>query len=68
MYIGLHVKYPLFLSDFNKTWIFATDLEKSSNIIFLLRISPLRAGLLDADERADITKLKVAVRKFATQA
>jgi len=22
MYIGLHVKYPLFLSDFNETWIF----------------------------------------------
>jgi len=22
MYIGLHVKYPLFLSDFDKTWIF----------------------------------------------
>jgi len=22
MYIGLHVKYPLFLSDFNEPWIF----------------------------------------------
>jgi hypothetical protein len=22
IYIGLHVKYPLFLSDFNETWIF----------------------------------------------
>ena len=21
MYIGLHVKYPLFLPDFNETWI-----------------------------------------------
>jgi hypothetical protein len=30
MYIGLHVKYPLFLSDFlNKTWIFLTDLWKT---------------------------------------
>jgi len=28
MYIGLHVKYPLFLSDFNKTWIFPTDFQK----------------------------------------
>jgi hypothetical protein len=24
MYIGLHVKYTLFLSDFNETWIFST--------------------------------------------
>jgi hypothetical protein len=24
-YLGLHVKYPLFLSDFNETWIFSTD-------------------------------------------
>ena len=25
MYIGFYVKYPLFLSDFNETWIFSTD-------------------------------------------
>ena len=25
MYIGLHVKYPLILSDFNYTWIFSID-------------------------------------------
>ena len=28
MYIGLRVKYPLFLSDFNATWIFSTDFPK----------------------------------------
>jgi hypothetical protein len=28
MYIGLHVKYPLFLSDFNETRIFSTDFRK----------------------------------------
>jgi hypothetical protein len=28
MYIGLHVKYPLFLSDINETWIFYTDFLK----------------------------------------
>jgi hypothetical protein len=27
MYIGLHVKYPLFLSDFSVTWIFLTDFQ-----------------------------------------
>jgi len=28
MYIGLHVQYPLFLVDFNKTRIFTTDFHK----------------------------------------
>jgi hypothetical protein len=28
MYIDLHVKYPLFLSDFNENWIFSTNFRK----------------------------------------
>jgi len=28
MYIGLHIKYPLFLSDFNETWIFSKYFRK----------------------------------------
>jgi len=28
MYIGFRVQYPLFLSDFNETLIFKTDLRK----------------------------------------
>ena len=34
MYIGLHVKYPLFLSDFNEIWIFSIYFEKYKNIKF----------------------------------
>ena len=28
LYIGLHVKYPLFLSDFNRSWTVSTDFRK----------------------------------------
>jgi len=28
MYIGLHVKYPLLLSDFKEIWFFSTDFRK----------------------------------------
>jgi len=28
MFIGLHVKYPLFLSDFKENLIFSTDFQK----------------------------------------
>jgi len=32
MYTGLHVNYPLFLSDFNLTLILAADFRKSPQI------------------------------------
>jgi len=28
MYLGQHVKYAVFLSDFNKTWIYSTEFWK----------------------------------------
>jgi hypothetical protein len=47
--IGLHVKYPLFLSDFNKTLIFSADLKKKIQISTFLKIHPVGAELLLAD-------------------
>jgi hypothetical protein len=43
--IDLHVKYPLFLSDFNETRIFSKDCRKYSNIMI---IRPVGAALFRA--------------------
>jgi len=59
-YIGLHLKYPLFLSDRNETSVFPTDLGKILNIPYLIKIRPVGAELFHADGRTDMTKLKVA--------
>ena len=32
MFTGLHVKYPLFWSYFNGTWILLTDIKKTLKI------------------------------------
>jgi hypothetical protein len=38
MYIGLHVKYPLFLSDFNANLTFWTDFRKNNQISNFMEI------------------------------
>jgi len=64
-YIGLHVKYPLFLSDFNETWIFSTYFHKSIQMSILMKIRRVGAELFHVDWRTDMTKLTVAFRNFA---
>jgi len=46
---GLHVKYPLFLSDFNETWIFSTFLEKYS--VIFMKIRPVGSELFQAEQK-----------------
>jgi hypothetical protein len=56
MYIGLHVKYPLYLSDFNETWIFSTKFHE---------IRAVGAELFHADGQTDVAKLIVAFCNLA---
>jgi hypothetical protein len=63
--IGLHVKYPSFLSDFNKTWIFSTVFSKNKQIANVMKIRQLGAQLFHAHWRTDMTKLTDVYRNFA---
>ena len=67
MYIGLHVKYRLFLSDANEIWIFSIDFGKinikfNENPAVVNRHVPCERR----DGQTDVTKLIVAYRNFAT--
>jgi len=64
MYVGLHVKCPLFLPYCNKTWFFSTVFEKSSEKYIFMKSRPLGADLFHADGWTDTTILIVAVRSF----
>ena len=58
MYMGLHAKCPLFLSDCNETWISSTDFSK------ILKYQTSWKAVR-ADRRTDTTKLIFAIRNFA---
>jgi hypothetical protein len=61
MYIGLHVKYQLFLSDFKENWIFSSEFWKDE----IFNENPSRGnrggpyGI--TDRQTDMTKLTVAL-------
>jgi hypothetical protein len=66
MWKSLHVKYPLFLSYFNETYIFSTDFWKSLKYQIIsnsVQLEPSCSVWLD--RRMDMTKLIVAFRNFA---
>jgi len=69
MYISLHVKCPLFLSDFNETLNFSTDFLKILKYQISRKTINLERCSMRADVRTDVQRYKskriVAVRKFA---
>jgi hypothetical protein len=64
MYIGLHVKYPLFLSDFNET-NFLGRLSKNIQIRDITKIRPVGAEMVYAGGRTDMTQVIVDSQIFA---
>ena len=53
MCIGIHVKYPLFLSDFNENKDFLERFLKISQIRNFTKIIPVEAELFHALDRRD---------------
>jgi len=53
MYIGPHVQYPLFLSDFNGTLHILMDFRKNSHILNFMKIRPVGAQMYHADGRTN---------------
>jgi hypothetical protein len=65
MYLRLHVKFPLFLSDVIKLGFSRKIFERKVQISSFIKIRPLGAGLFHEERRTDMTKLIVALRNFA---
>jgi len=62
MYVGLHVKYPLFLSGYNETLFFLTGFCK----ILKFHENPSSGSqVVPVNEWMDMTKLMVTCRNFA---
>jgi hypothetical protein len=53
MCIGFHVKYPLFMSNFNETLIFFHRLLKNTLIPNFMKICPVGAELFYAERQTD---------------
>jgi hypothetical protein len=64
MYIGLHVNYPLFLLDFNVTWIFSTEFRNALKYRISLKSVLWELSCFHADRQTDITTLTVAFSSF----
>jgi len=64
MYVGLLVKYPLFLSYFSETLIFIDRSSKNTQILNIMKIRPVGAELFHARGLTDTIKLKAISQVF----
>jgi len=65
MSIGLHVKYPLFLSDFNETLNFSTDSEKKYPNITVHENPSSRSRVVPCGQRYRRTDMKKLTVDFS---
>jgi hypothetical protein len=62
MYTGIHVKYPLFLSNFLMKLEFSR--QKNTPVSNFMDIRPVAAELFHADRRTDMTRQVVNFRNI----
>ena len=65
MYIGIFVKSPLFVSDFNYIWNSTRYFRKSTQISNFMKIRLVEAELFHADRRTGMTIIIEGFRNFA---
>ena len=63
---NLHVKYPIFLPDFDENWNLLSSVSKNTQIPNFVKIRPVGAELSHEDRRTDMAKLIVAFSNFSS--
>ena len=61
MYIGLYVKFTLFLLDCNESWIFSTNFRKNTNLSYFMKVRTVGVDLFSIQtDRHDEANIRVS--------
>jgi len=60
MHIGLHVKYPLFLSDFDGKLFYGRNVREDTQVPNFMKNRPVGAKLFHADRETNLVRLIAA--------